>query len=276
MTKRVSHWPLVIKVCEANRETGATLDQIRDGAQMIRRHSPTLVCQYIKRGYLFAYGAKTRRRYFLTEEDMRKAAPLIDAMEAARNAPKVKRVIPWEETAVGKVHAHLVAAGDAGLSFDDIKRLCNISNTVASVRLAELRRLGKCFMARGDYWFRNFATMEQAAAYKLIHCAATKRNLEVKERAQKREQAKQAARAKKAAELAAIKAKKAARVVEVKAKPAPVKTSAVRLDPNAQAIIPAGLKPTLLPCQPGRFEVSGPVVGGFATMGVGRYLEGRA
>ncbi|MBA3592086.1 hypothetical protein [Methylibium sp.] len=42
----------------------------------------------------------------------------------------------------------------------------------------------------------------------------------------------------------------------------------------AVVVIPAGLKPTICPSGTDhRFTVTGPVIGGFATMGVGRYLE---
>lgn len=42
---------------------------------------------------------------------------------------------------------------------------------------------------------------------------------------------------------------------------------------HAEVLTPANVKKTIAVAPPGRFEVTGPVIGGFKNMGIGRYLE---
>lgn len=58
-------------------------------------------------------------------------------------------------------------------------------------------------------------------------------------------------------------------VVEPMHLPAPVSIGDRR--PKGEATVPAGVKRTVAPVRPGRFEVTGPVIGGFATMRPGQY-----
>jgi hypothetical protein len=54
---------------------------------------------------------------------------------------------------------------------------------------------------------------------------------------------------------------------------APVTLRTPRPAPTLNPVIPPNVKITRLPAPPGRFEMAGPVVGGFATMRPGKYLE---
>lgn len=54
--------------------------------------------------------------------------------------------------------------------------------------------------------------------------------------------------------------------------PAPVSISVRQLRPSGEVIIPPDVKRTIAPVRPGRFEPTGPIVGGFATMRPGQYL----
>ena len=54
--------------------------------------------------------------------------------------------------------------------------------------------------------------------------------------------------------------------------PAPVSISVRQLRPSGEVIVPPDVKRTIAPVRPGRFEPTGPIVGGFATMRPGQYL----
>lgn len=54
--------------------------------------------------------------------------------------------------------------------------------------------------------------------------------------------------------------------------PAPVAIVEAQRRPSGEVIVPDNVKRTVVPVRPGRYEVSGPVVGGFATLRPGHYL----
>ncbi len=54
--------------------------------------------------------------------------------------------------------------------------------------------------------------------------------------------------------------------------PAPVAIAEEQCRPSGEVIVPPDVKRTVAPACAGRFEVSGPVIGGFATMRPGQYL----
>lgn len=61
-------------------------------------------------------------------------------------------------------------------------------------------------------------------------------------------------------------------VAERKHYPAPVSIAVRQLRPRGDVIVPPDVKRTVAPVRPGRFEPTGPVLGGFATMRPGQYL----
>lgn len=56
------------------------------------------------------------------------------------------------------------------------------------------------------------------------------------------------------------------------ARPAPVRVAEEQRRPQGEVIVPATVKRTVVPAPAGRFEATGPVIGGFATMRPGQYL----
>lgn len=54
--------------------------------------------------------------------------------------------------------------------------------------------------------------------------------------------------------------------------PAPVAIAEAQRRPSGEVIVPANVKRTVAPTPPGRYEASGPVIGGFATLRPGHYL----
>ncbi len=54
--------------------------------------------------------------------------------------------------------------------------------------------------------------------------------------------------------------------------PAPVSIPTRQLRPSGEVIVPGDVKRTIAPVHPGRFEATGPIAGGFATMRPGQYL----
>jgi len=54
--------------------------------------------------------------------------------------------------------------------------------------------------------------------------------------------------------------------------PAPVAIAEEQRRPSGEVIVPANVKRTVKPAPAGRYEVTGPVIGGFATMRPGHYL----
>lgn len=54
--------------------------------------------------------------------------------------------------------------------------------------------------------------------------------------------------------------------------PAPVAIAEAQRRPSGEVIVPANVKRTVAPSPPGRYEASGPVIGGFATLRPGHYL----
>lgn len=61
-------------------------------------------------------------------------------------------------------------------------------------------------------------------------------------------------------------------VAEPERVPVPVTIAEHQRRPSGEVIVPVGVKRTVAPVRPGRFEASGPVIGGFATMRPGEYL----
>ena len=168
--------------------------------------------------------------------------------------------------AAGKIRTILVAAGVAGSTWSEIVEKSGCNQSDIEDGLAWMRKNGQAFSAGKNHTFRTFATKEDAEAYR--EWRAVKR---LKDKRASQQTIKAAVAPKKEA-----KPKKLGTITyalrENKKKDA--EKAAIAPDfSKIPAVNPNGVSVTVLPCRPGRYEVSGPVIGGFATMGIGRYLE---
>ena len=284
MKQRVYHWPKVVAICEANEEHGATHEQFRDGTDMLRHHVSTMLCYYLKQQMLFAVGAPYRKRYFLTQEAAERARPWVEAQEAARTASKapkprvyVGRPKAWADKAASKTYRLIHEAGPAGLTTLAIAGLRNYHEKSVECHLTELRRDGLIFTAKSARWAVHFASEQYAKDYKAARDADRLEAARIKrQKRHEREVKAKLAKEGKAMRVVKHKPPKPKPVRVVKLAPAKSVVAGVpRLDAAQPVLIPSNVKITRIPAPVGRFEVTGPVVGGFATLGIGRYIEAR-
>ncbi len=186
------------------------------------------------------------------------------------------------KNSVQRVLDLVIAAGDTGITYPELMAASGLSDRYFQCCKQELFRLGVLFLVKSQRWTRYFSTDEQRLAFELPLRA------EQKAARKARDVARYAANAErlrlKRAENPEYGKPKAKKPRKSRAKPKADKPASlpagfhrikpVKADPfkTAQAVIPDGVKVTVCPPMPDRFAVSGPVVGGFATMRPGQYL----
>ena len=183
------------------------------------------------------------------------------------------------KNSVQRVLDLVIASGDTGITYPELMAASGLSDRYFQCCKQELFRLRVLFLVKSQRWTRYFATDEQRLAFELPLRA------EQKAARKARDVARYAANAErlrqKRAENPEYGKKKAPKPRKSRAKPKPASLPAgfhrikpVKADPfkTAQAVIPENVKVTVCPPMPDRFAVSGPVVGGFATMRPGQYL----
>lgn len=181
------------------------------------------------------------------------------------------------KNSVQRVLDLVIASGDTGITYTELMAASGLSDRYFQCCKQELFRLRVLFIVKSQRWTRYFSTDEQRLAFELPLRA------EQKAARKARDVARYAANAErlrlKRAENPEYGKPKAKKPRKSRAKPKQAlvipKAKPVKADPfkTAQAVIPDGVKVTLCPSfSGGRYAVTGPVVGGFATMRPGQYL----
>lgn len=177
----------------------------------------------------------------------------------------------------GPVRNHLkaaiVAAGARGMTQGEMVTP-DIDYWKVSVTVSHMVTAGEIIRVGPKMLSRYFASREHAAAAEIWmvaelaeHTARLKAIRSAKQIAVQRERR---ARERAAKPPKPEKVKPVKRIVLLSA----LKPSAKHQPATvAQIVVPANVKRTVHPTPPARFEVTGPVIGGFATAGIGRYLE---
>ena len=266
----------------------------------------TTVGQYVKRGYLFKAGPLMRQRYYVSECARDAGAEHIARDEEARKLEKLRAAQSGKERArqallaniklqadiaadkVERYHAAVVQAGSKGISSGELEVVFNVTRRATQRPMEKLRNAGRVWFVSVGRTLRYYSSEAFALAGSLAIEAENKaRSDELYRIRQEKKDAKR--RSITAAKPKAEKLPKEPRAKKVretaKAKPAKreslpghmlVAKAAVRQPKKptgpVEVIVPADVKVTRCPPMPDRFAVSGPVVGGFATMRLGQYL----
>lgn len=258
---------------------------------------------------IFALGERKDRRYFATEAardgaraefeahmvavlEERKQKRIQAKRDAAKHSPKPKRLGPISRATrhsprrIAIASAIVSAANPIGLSSAAIALTIGAGVKAVRVTICHMREEGKLFSIGEKKDVRYFMSEEArdgaAAAYKqFVHLSKLERIERAKETARRSARKSEAAKtAKRRAEkAAAVDAKPKVRKPNHKQMPMKLaKPKSPKVGGKSFKDLPvvnAGkIKPKVLPGFTGdRWGVSGPVIGGFVSAGIGRYLD---
>lgn len=271
-------WLSLHALVVAAGEKGATSKELVKALGVHHRTFENWVQRLTSEGMLFSGGFGTSTRRFAKREWADKHS---DANPRGYSRDEVLKII--------------TAAGADGISTPEIAESLGCAMSQISHALTELRSAGKSFSAGKNHTYRNFASFEDAEAYRVkraearlehkrIHQPEYKRRSKAKLRpiaeamrqqraaereARKNDDAAWLERRKKRAEKRREKSGK-----EMLVKRAEISTKRAEPKPARpeEIIIPDNVKITKAETKPGRYEVTGPVIGGFATAGIGQYI----
>lgn len=298
------------KAAQACEPQGAVLADLIRITGFSKAILTTTVGQYVKRGYLFKAGPLMRQRYYVSEAARDAGAVFIERDEEARKLEKRRSAQSGKERArqallanvqrqdqiakdkVERFYSAVVQTGSDGISTGELESVFNVTRRATQRPMAKLRDAGRVWFVSVGRTFRYYSTPEFAAAGALAIEAESKAISEAlyKARQEKKYAKWRALTAKRQAERTP-KPPKAKKVREASAKPSKAKkprqqrplvlpkAKPVKADPfkTATPIIPESVKVQVCPSfQDPRFVVTGPVIGGFATMRPGHYLPGES
>lgn len=230
---------------------------------------------------------RTQAKERKTEAGKARAREVLQRLIAMQAERSVKRT--------GDYHQAIVAAGAAGLSMPEVQQVMGVTRRAAQRPLGNLRSDGRIFFVMVGRNARYFATEAMATAGAVAMLAENKAISKAladvrREKKLAREMAKRRAEGVKPRQVkqARVRAEPKERKVREPKPPKAAKTKRESLPGHllvlparnpkpkkagpVEIIIPENVKRTVCPSPPDRFAVSGPVVGGFATMRPGQYL----
>ena len=254
----------------------------------------TLLVQYVEAGHLFKAGAITRQRFYSTKSARDADTEFVAREESEYQQRKLMKKArkPKPVSSFETIRNMVINSGAVGVTERQAQEECSILTRTVQKAFARLKASNELFVVKATKPHRYFYKEAFAEAFKAKakEESEARRKQRVAERrkspiaiarqqqrnALMREQY-QLQKAKEAPSKAAVK--RAARTPktgkELIARHTKG-TNAIHIatpKPAVEIIIPENVKRTYQPAPAGRFEVSGPVVGGFATMGPGQYLD---
>jgi len=263
---RIQRWPDIHAAMTALGGYG-TSKQISERSGIDLKSITCFLGQYVSSGRVFRYGNGHLNKVYSLH-------PLDPAVFGARRE-RAERPAPGRD----QVFAMVQEAGARGIEKAEIAERTGFLHDASDKHLCILRRLGKVWTVQYLRTARHFASQEHAQAFEATVPAIM---AEARQRWQQRA-------VERKRELRAIASANRPPVVREpkpkkpkKREPRPGRellargtVNVERAVPTGPVIIPENVKRTVCPSPPERFSVQGPVIGGFATMGIGRYLESR-
>lgn len=265
-------------------DAGTTSPELATSTGIHRSLLSVLLNHYCKSGFLHKVGPRGRQRFYATADQAQAAAPLLAAQEAARaeqakqhrhelreayRSPSERAHAPNRDAMLRAINT----AGPDGITRADLAIATGLQMVLLGATLKRLINQGRVVQAGRTQHLHFFPTQAAATAWET--CEERRLKALYAQRSESdalREEARAAMRRKKArrlpppdlrcvptqpGELPPVQVHKPA-----KGEPRPV-------------VVPANVKRTVAPVRPGRYEVSGPVIGGFATLPFGQYLDGQ-
>jgi len=277
-----------------NGPHGARQFEVIKATGFQRAYICTLLGQYVAAGHLFKSGTINRQRYYSTKPARDADADFVAREEAEYQERKRQRYAKKEKPtpSLEKVRAMLIKSAGNGISEKEAMAEFGILPRTVQKAVAKLREGGELHTFRTNNLVRFFSTPEYAKAFaqvvtfdreekKKAKIAARKNSpIALARREQRNAKAKAAYHSRKAKEEPSKAAVKRASRTPKTGKELIAShtkgTNAIHIPtpkPAVEVIIPENVKRTYIPAPAGRFDVSGPVIGGFATMGPGQYLD---
>ena len=297
---RAAHWRVISATIEAAGDAGATLGELTKAMGLCREGASLHLKRHISSGEVFKAGPRAWYRYFLTAEaaaaaDIRLHAAAEKARrdQVEKDKERKRRVYhqaKGQDPITNRrrdlradVLACIVAAGPAGVLQAEIVERVRVCVRVAQKQVALLRKSGDIVSPRVWQDCRHFSDKQAAEVWKAERKAENEAR---KAETLKRHYAKESQRYYAQKALRPPKPPKAPKAAKPPKQRMPkrvapklgkelVKPSRfVPLPPKPQGpvIIPANVKRTAAEIKPGRYDVTGPIVGGFSTMRPGQYL----
>lgn len=264
-------------------DAGTTSPELCASTGIHRSLLSVLLNHYCKRGFLHKVGPRLHQRYYATAEQAQAAAPLVAAQETARaeqaqqrreatrqawKSPSERATAPNRDAVLSAINH----AGPDGITRGDLSIATGLQVVLLGATLQRLIKQGQVVQAGRTQYLHFFPSQEAATAWE----AREERRLKAlyaqrSEADALREDARAAMRRKKARRLPPADLRC---VPTLPAEPAPVQVRKAKPEPRP-VVIPDNVKRTVATTRPGRYEVSGPVIGGFATLPFGQYLDGQ-
>ena len=269
MTKeiRIQRWPDIHAAMVALGGFG-TSRQIAERAGISQKNVTCYLGQYVSTGKVFRYGSgHLHKTYSLTPLDQEQFGGFRKTQD---------RPAPGRERAYGLIKD----AGADGIDKEALAAVCGVKPDAFDKHLCVLRRQGRVLSVKYLKTARHFANKEHAEAFTAVAAQLTEdARKEWQRNAIKRKRDARAAAS--AARPPKVRQPKAPKPRKREPRPgrellAGGTRSVERPSPTGPVVIPENVKRTVCPSPPGRFDVVGPVIGGFATQGIGRYGESRA
>ena len=249
MSTKHPRWPAIRAFIEANGGQ-ATSTQVCKATGISQKITTTLLAQYVKAGRLYRGGDAGAYRYFLAAEDASKVQSrgYVDRRGTTAEALRL-----------------LQEAGEQGTTRIAIAEAIGCTIGEIEHSLCMLRKRGQVFGARYNNYVQQFARLEWAEAF------LQRRSDDLSQA--KAEQRRKWRESKQRQRIEAVKtAKQKPEPVPGKKLVKPSRFVPLPPKPVGPVIIPENVKRTFAPIKPGRYDVTGPVVGGWATMKPGQYL----